>query len=326
MKKKLLVLAGLCLLLTVPMASGQSSDAIESTPGGHINWSNGWIYAKGMGTCSMKHHPGQRRLMAQRAARVDGQRNLLEIIKGVAITSETVVNDFVVESDTIRVRVEGVLQYAVLIGGYNLQSDNCTVEVTMAAPIYPNLSRAIIQTAKADPKLRKKIDPPARKPRQTYRYTQSTPKPPPPPPPPPTPPPPPPRNPPPPPPPPPPPSTEHFSASKLKWDGLVIDGRRAGAKPALLPVIYNESGTVIYSRQNVNDQTTIKSGIVGYARDLGAAKRHYRVARDPLVVVAKRASGTKKTDPVISNAAGNYIKRTEPSSGYLRMGRVMLVF
>ena len=91
-------------------------------------------------------------------------------------------------------------------------------------------------------------------------------------------------------------------------------------------MVYNESGTVIYSRQNVNDQTTIKSGIVGYARDMGAAKRHYRVSRDPLVLVAKRATGTKKTDPVISNAAGNYIKRTEPNSGYLRMGRVMLVF
>ena len=97
-------------------------------------------------------------------------------------------------------------------------------------------------------------------------------------------------------------------------------------KPALLPVVYNEGGSVVYSRNNVNDETTVQAGITGYARDLDAAKRHFRVAQDPLVVVAKQAKGTKSTDPVISDAAGTYIQRTEPNSGYLRLGRVMIVF
>lgn len=106
----------------------------------------------------------------------------------------------------------------------------------------------------------------------------------------------------------------------------MIDGRQRGLKPALLPVVYNESGTVIYSQNNVNDQTTIQAGIVGYARDIDAAKRHFRVAEDPLVVVVRSAKGSKMADPVISNQASQYIQQTEPNSGYLKNGRVMVVF
>ncbi len=333
MKKKLLALMGLCILLTVSMASGQQtgSDAIDYSGAGFINWSNGWIYATGMSACNPRFPRGQQQAMLKLGARKDAQRRLLEVVKGVTITSETVVKDFITVSDTVRSEVKGMIMGAVMIGTYVMKSD-CTCEVTMAMPVYPNLTRALVKEARTNPTVKKKIDPPPQRPKQTYRYTSSTPTPPPPPPPPANPPPPPvkptprPTPPPPPPPPPPPASSENFPASKLKWDGLVIDARRARAKPALLPVVYNESGVVVYSRNNVNDQTTVKSGIVGYARDLGAAKRHFRVARDPLVVVARKVRGTKKTDPVVSNAAGNYIKRTEPNSSYLRQGRVMVVF
>lgn len=90
--------------------------------------------------------------------------------------------------------------------------------------------------------------------------------------------------------------------------------------------MYTESGTIVFSSSNVSDETTKKSGIVGYARDLGAAKKHFRVAQDPLVVVVRSVKGSKQTDPVISNSAAQYIQQTEPSSGYLRNGRVMVVF
>lgn len=339
MKRKLLVILGICLLAGGPIASGQGSydDAIQHSSAGFINWSNGWIYATGMSACNPKFPAGAQRAGLILAARKDAQRKLLEIVKGVTINSETVVEDYLSVSDTIRTEVHGMIKGAVMIGRPVMNPD-CTAEVTMAMPIYPNLTRALLQSAKTDPQIKKKIEPPQKK-EVKYNYSSKTATPEPPKLPPSTPPPPPVKpgpkpqpqpepapEPSPQPPPPPELPREDFPRNKLDWDGLVIDARKENARPALLPVVYNQKGEIVYSKNNVNDETTIKAGIVGYARDLGAAKRHYRVAEEPLVVLAREVKGKKKTDPVISDAASDYIRRTESRSGYLRMGRVMVVF
>jgi hypothetical protein len=55
----------------------------------------------------MAHVTGQGRLMAVRAARVEGMRKLAERIGGIQIASETLVRDFVAESD----KIQGVTQF-----------------------------------------------------------------------------------------------------------------------------------------------------------------------------------------------------------------------
>ena len=55
------------------------------------------------------HCTGQGRLMAARAARVDALRRLAERIKGLRIDSETIVNDFVADSDEIQTRLNASL-------------------------------------------------------------------------------------------------------------------------------------------------------------------------------------------------------------------------
>ena len=54
--------------------------------------------------------PAQARLMAERAAKLDAYRQLLEYLKGVAIDSTTTVEDFMTRNDRIRSRVEGVVR------------------------------------------------------------------------------------------------------------------------------------------------------------------------------------------------------------------------
>ena len=54
----------------------------------------------------------QVRLMALRAAKIDAQRNLLEVINGVRVTAGTTVKDMMLESDIIGTRVKGMLQGA----------------------------------------------------------------------------------------------------------------------------------------------------------------------------------------------------------------------
>ena len=60
----------------------------------------------------LAHVTPQGRLMAVRAARVDGMRRLAERIKGVLVTSETTVRDFVAESDEINVSMRAFLRGA----------------------------------------------------------------------------------------------------------------------------------------------------------------------------------------------------------------------
>jgi len=75
----------------------------------------------------------QARLMAKRAAELDAMRRLLERIKGLRITSDTLVKDFVTEWDTIEAEARGYL-----IGAHEIRTyyhhDEPIVEVTYAVP------------------------------------------------------------------------------------------------------------------------------------------------------------------------------------------------
>jgi len=71
--------------------------------------------------------------MARRAAKVDAQRNLLETINGVRVTSGTTVKDMTLESDIVGTRVKGLLQGAFETQSNVVQEDgNWVAEVTMA--------------------------------------------------------------------------------------------------------------------------------------------------------------------------------------------------
>ena len=73
---------------------------------------------------------GRGRLMAVRAARLDGMRRLSERIYGLMITSETSVRDFVAESDEIRTAMRAFLRGA-RERGIRYHADELIVEVEM---------------------------------------------------------------------------------------------------------------------------------------------------------------------------------------------------
>ncbi len=76
----------------------------------------------------------QGRLLAERAAQMDAARRLLEQIKGLRLTSDTLVRDFITESDEIRTKAEGIVVGATQVGKY-LHTDDLIVEVTMEVPV-----------------------------------------------------------------------------------------------------------------------------------------------------------------------------------------------
>jgi len=79
--------------------------------------------------------PPQERLMAKRAAEVDAMRRLVERIKGLRLTSDTLVRDFVAESDQITAEARGTLTGAYEVGNPYYHTDDLIVEVTYEVPV-----------------------------------------------------------------------------------------------------------------------------------------------------------------------------------------------
>jgi hypothetical protein len=119
---------------------------------------------------------------------------------------------------------------------------------------------------------------------------------------------------------------ENLDLKKLDYTGLIIDARKLGLRPALVPKILNEKGELVYSSQSVGQRDIIRMGLVGYAKDVNAAARNQRVTADPVVVNGISATGEKKTDVVVSNRDAQLILTTAPYTGYLKNGRVMVVY
>jgi len=114
----------------------QSKPIIEEKPNGQINWTEQYIEAKGQSVIDTDRfkNTAQAKLMAQRGAVVDAQRNLLEIIKGVNVTSETTVQDMITTRDYIYTRVDGVIKGAKMVGE-PIEKDGI-IEVRMRISLY----------------------------------------------------------------------------------------------------------------------------------------------------------------------------------------------
>jgi len=131
----------IAVCLVVASFFSVADDVIRESANGSVNWSQGVIYAQGFGTAREGMPEAQRRLLARRAALVDGQRNLLEITKGVRLTSMTKVVDQIVDQSTMATRVQGVIRGAVPVKEH-YQNDIYTV--TMAMSIGGELLNAVL--------------------------------------------------------------------------------------------------------------------------------------------------------------------------------------
>ncbi len=137
------------LLLAVPMvASGQGKGAKAGAPaasaaaeapvpvvGPGVNWEGQVLRATGAGAPDLRAaNPAQARLGAERAAKLDALRNLLEQAKGIQISAGRSVGDEL-SRDEVRGRVEGALRgYKVVAKRYFSDSGvEVDVEVPLAA-------------------------------------------------------------------------------------------------------------------------------------------------------------------------------------------------
>jgi hypothetical protein len=98
-------------------------------------WYEKVITAKGYGALSddPSLSQAQKIIGAKRAAKMDAFRNLVEQIKGVNVTSETTVQDFITQNDTIETNIQAFVQGARVIETKDLGdgSYEVTVEIKL---------------------------------------------------------------------------------------------------------------------------------------------------------------------------------------------------
>ncbi len=101
------------------------------------------LTATGYAVISVQNHrnPAQQRLMAIRAAKLEAYRSLAEQVYGQQLDATTTVADMVVQSDSFRSRVEGVIYGAVLVSITPTGDD--TYETTLS------LDKAVVQDLRA---------------------------------------------------------------------------------------------------------------------------------------------------------------------------------
>ena len=91
---------------------GQPADARCTKPDERacIDWERGVAISLGTGApASFAQNAAQKNISAERAARLDAARNLLELIKGVALDSNSTVSQAMVASDTVNSSIQGQL-------------------------------------------------------------------------------------------------------------------------------------------------------------------------------------------------------------------------
>jgi hypothetical protein len=129
------------LLLFFVMLNGQVYQQVGNAGG--INWQDQIIRASGIGAPNPAHPLAAQRAGALRAAKSDAVRNILEVVKGMAITSETTVENAMVSSDVIKTRVEGIVKNFRQVGEPRYMSDG-SVEVDIEVPLSGVLMDALL--------------------------------------------------------------------------------------------------------------------------------------------------------------------------------------
>ena len=243
---------------------------VETMGTGEVNWSSNIIRAVGSGAPSPDaSNVAVARLGAERAAKLEAMRNLLETVKGVRIDSQTTVVNFTTQSDVINSRIEGFVKGARVVKTKYLSDGG--VEVVIEVPITGGFADTVYGNI---PNL----------------GSVAVPK----------------------------------SGSPV-FTGLIIDARGTGARPAMSPKIVDEDGKEVYGSAFVSKEFAIKQGIVGYAKDVNAAKQNERVAANPIVVKGLKTVGSGGSDIVISNADAAALRDASKNLSFLEQTRVLVV-
>ncbi|RMF62111.1 MAG: hypothetical protein D6748_00160 [Calditrichaeota bacterium] len=117
----------LCIVL---LSMALSAQYYQHQPGmGGINWTDQVVRATGYGAPNPNLPPGAQRASAIEAAKTVALRNLLQMVKGMYINSETTVENAMVTSDVIHTQVEGIVRNFRIVDTRYMSTGDIEVDV-----------------------------------------------------------------------------------------------------------------------------------------------------------------------------------------------------
>lgn len=258
----------------------------------NVNWEKGAgadITATGVG---LPREAGPRgTALARRAAIVDAYRYLAEAINGVQVDADTIMQDLVIKSDTVRTQVSALVKGAKIVEEH--ANADGSYSVTMSIPMFGTGSVASI----AIPEIQKNIVP-APLPKVNLKETAL-------------------------------PKQEVKEVRTGAFTGVIVDASGLGLQSTFSPVIVDENGRGIYGMSNINADFAISKGMVEYATNCNQAVANSRAGAHPLVVKAVAAQGGRnsanKVNVVVSVNDGDKILLANEKSGMLQNCSVVFV-
>lgn len=300
MKKGVFSILVVTLVLPIVLMGQGYVQQVGST--GNINWTQQVIQGTGIGAPNPNLPMGAQRGSAIRAAKLEAFRNLLETVKGVYLTSETVVENAMLTSDVISTRVEGALKgFRIVDTRYMSTGD---VEVDVEVPLTGIVLDAVLPQdfgggmlltggqllcpTCGQPWPAGRAVPPGITLIQTGEGAD-------------------------------------ISASSGVYTGLVVDARGLGIRPAMAPKVLDNRGEEVYGSKFVSREYAVDIGMVGYEKDVNRARINERVADNPVIVKCIEASGPNKTDVVVSAADATKIHNAASNMNFLQHCKVMFI-
>ena len=277
-------------LVTLSAQDNFIGDVFEN---GSINYGDRTIQAIGIGFIPENViNAGQARRSAMRIAKQDALRQLIEIVNGVNVTSETTVSGAMFD-DMIKTQVQGAIRGARQIGQPKYLSDT-SVEVVYEVKM-ADISRVLLPMAEKAPTLTfddtnvSVSGTVASAAEQQQAGTADT------------------------------------GVKSGGVTGIIIDGTGLGLRPAMSPRILNQGGSVVYGPGQYSRDYAAANGVAGYAKTLDQAKSDTRVQGNPLIIRAASTSGSTSADVIISNADAGKLAVADGAGGLLKNCRVMIV-
>jgi hypothetical protein len=109
------------------------------------------------------------------------------------------------------------------------------------------------------------------------------------------------------------------------FTGLIVDCRGIPLQPAMVPLIVDEEGEVVYGPVVASRDHAAEKGMVAYIRNFPQAKNHPRVGARTLGVKGIRTPQGRPCDIMISQADAAKIRRPASNLGFLHRCRVLVV-
>ena len=270
-----------------------AASAFAATSG--VDWSDQKITVQGMGVAPANARTAaQARMLARRAAVVDGYRQIAEIVKGVNVSGETTVENMMVTNDVVKTKVSALVQGARVVseeatsdGGYivNMEVSMFGVSDSLASAV---LEKPAQQESFPEPVASVAPSTPATVDVHVQVGTGTTT-----------------------------PSTPSVT---------VPSTTTVPSTPATKPATHGSSaasapsGQAIYGYKNLDYDKVVSGGMAGYTTDMSRATR---AGSNPLVV--KAVSLDNGANPVLSVADANRVLIENGATGFLDATNVVFV-